>query len=130
MDDQRIDKWLWCSRFYKTRALAVDAIKAGRVAVNGQVAKPSKSVGVGDTLVLRLPPYEWTVQVLGVARQRVGAPEARKLYAESADSLANREKLREQLRLSAVIEDSRGGKLSKKDRRDREAFKRGNWAED
>lgn len=130
MDDQRIDKWLWCARFYKTRALAVDAIKAGRVAVNGQVAKPSKAVGVGDSLVLRLPPYEWTVQVLGIAKQRVGAPEARKLYEESADSLAKREKLREQLRLAAVVEDSRGGKLTKKDRRDREAFKRGNWADD
>ena len=130
MDDQRIDKWLWCARFYKTRALAVDAIKAGRVAVNGQMAKPSKAVGVGDSLVLRLPPYEWTVQVLGIAKQRVGAPEARKLYEESADSLAKREKLREQLRLAAVIEDSRGGKLTKKDRRDREAFKRGNWADD
>lgn len=130
MDDQRLDKWLWCTRFYKTRALAVDAIKAGRVSVNGQLAKPAKSVGVGDTIVLRLPPYEWTVQVQGIAKQRVGAPEARKLYEESAASLEQRERLREQLRLVAVIEDSRGGKLTKKDRREREAFKRGNWTAD
>ncbi len=130
MDDQRLDKWLWCTRFYKTRALAVDAIKASRVTVNGQLAKPAKAVGVGDTIALRLPPFEWTVEVLGVARQRVGAPEARQLYAESAASLEKRERLREQLRLSAAIEDNRGGKLTKKDRRDREAFKRGNWTAD
>ncbi len=130
MDDQRLDKWLWCTRFYKTRALAVDAIKASRVTVNGQLAKPAKAVGVGDTIALRLPPFEWTVEVLGVARQRVGAPEARQLYAESAASLEKRERLREQLRLSAAIEDNRGGKLTKKDRPDREAFKRGNWTAD
>jgi ribosome-associated heat shock protein Hsp15 len=130
MDDQRLDKWLWCARFYKTRSLAVDAIKAGRVAVNGQVAKPAKTLAVGDSLVVRLPPYEWTVEVRGIAKQRVGAPEARKLYEETADSAAARERLREQLKLSAVIEDSRGGKLTKKDRRDREAFKRGTWADD
>jgi ribosome-associated heat shock protein Hsp15 len=130
MDDQRLDKWLWCARFYKTRALAVDAIKAGRVAVNGQLAKPAKSLAIGDTLALRMPPYEWIVEVKGVAKQRVGAPEARKLYEETPASLAARERLREQLKLSAVIEDSRGGKLTKKDRREREALKRGAWVDE
>ncbi len=130
MDDQRLDKWLWCTRFYKTRALAVDAIKAGRVAVNGQIAKPAKTLAVGDRLVVRLPPYEWTVEVRGISKQRVGAPEARKLYEETSDSLAARERLREQLKLSAVVEDHRGGKLTKKDRREREAFKRDVWADD
>ena len=130
MDDQRLDKWLWCARFYKTRALAVDAIKAGRVTVNGQVAKPSKTLAVGDRLVVRMPPYEWTVDVRGIARQRVGAPEARKLYEESPESRAARERLREQLKLLAVVEDPRSGKLNKKDRREREAFKRGAWHDD
>lgn len=130
MDDQRLDKWLWCARFYKTRALAVDAIKAGRVAVNGQQAKPAKALAVGDSIVLRLPPYEWTLEVRGLAKQRLGAPEARKLYEETPASLAARERLREQLKLSAVVEDHRGGKLTKKDRRDREAFKRGSWVDD
>jgi ribosome-associated heat shock protein Hsp15 len=130
MDDQRIDKWLWCARFYKTRALAVDAIKAGRIAVNGQLAKPSKSVNPGDTLLIRQPPYEITLEVRGVAKQRVGAPEARKLYEETPDSIAARERLREQLRLSAVVEDQRSGKLDRKDRRAREALKRGGWGAD
>jgi ribosome-associated heat shock protein Hsp15 len=128
MDDQRLDKWLWCARFYKTRALAVDAIKAGRVAVNGQVAKPSKTVNPGDTLVIRQPPYELTLEVRGIAKQRAGAPQARALYEESAESITARERLREQLRLSAVIEDPRSGKLNKKDRREREALKRNTWA--
>lgn len=127
MDDQRLDKWLWCARFYKTRALAVDAIKAGRVAVNGQVAKPAKIVNPGDRLVIRQPPFEIALEVLGTAKQRLGAPQARALYAESAESIKARDLLREQLRLSAVIEDPRSGKLNKKDRRDREAFKRGTW---
>lgn len=130
MDDQRLDKWLWCARFYKTRALAVDAIKAGRVAVNGQVAKPAKALAVGDAVILRLPPYEWHIEIRGLAKQRLGAPEARKLYEETPASLAARERLREQLKLSAIVEDHRGGKLTKKDRRDREAFKRGNWTDD
>jgi len=127
MDDQRLDKWLWCARFYKTRALAVDAIKAGRVAVNGQVAKPAKTVNPGDTLVIRQPPYEIALAIHGIAKQRVGAPQARTLYEESPESIATRERLREQLRLSAVIEDPRSGKLNKKDRREREALKRGTW---
>lgn len=127
MDDQRLDKWLWCARFYKTRALAVDAIKAGRVAVNGQVAKPAKTVNPGDALMIRQPPYEIVLEIRGVAKQRVGAPQARALYEESAESIAARERLREQLRLTAVIEDPRSGKLNKKDRREREAFKRGTW---
>ena len=130
MDDQRLDKWLWCARFYKTRALAVDAIKAGRVAVNGQIAKPAKALAVGDTVVLRLPPYEWTIEIRDLAKQRLGAPAARKLYDETPASSAARERLREQLKLSAIVEDHRGGKLTKKDRRDREAFKRGNWTDD
>lgn len=129
MDDQRLDKWLWCARFYKTRGLAVDAIKAGRAMVNGQLAKPAKGIAVGDTLVLRQPPHEITLIVLSLAKQRLGATEARKLYNESADSIAARERLQELLRISNVIDDPRGGKLTKKERRDREAFKRGNWSE-
>jgi len=127
MDDQRLDKWLWCARFYKTRALAVDAIKAGRVTVNGQVAKPAKTVNPGDSLVVRQPPFEIVLEVRGIAKQRVGAPQARALYEEDAASVAARERLREQLRLSAVIEEPRSGKLNKKDRREREALKRGAW---
>jgi ribosome-associated heat shock protein Hsp15 len=127
MDDQRLDKWLWCARFYKTRSLAVDAIKAGRVAVNGQLAKPSRTLAPGDAVAIRQPPFEISLEIRGIAKQRVGAAEARKLYEETPESCAARERLREQLRLSAIVEDPRSGKLDRKDRRAREALKRGAW---
>ena len=125
MHEQRLDKWLWCARLVKTRALAVEAIKAGRVDVNGQPAKPSRLVRPGDRLLVRHPPFVLDLEVLGLAPQRVGASLAGTLYAESPASLATRQKQAEELRMTAVIEAPRRGKLSKKDRRDRVSLKRG-----
>jgi ribosome-associated heat shock protein Hsp15 len=125
MDDQRLDKWLWCARFFKTRSVAQDAINAGRVTVNGLRAKPAKTLGVGDEITIKIPPFEYIVHVAGLASQRVSAPLARALYAETPASLLSRETLRETLRLGAVIEDRGSGKLSKRDRRARETLKRG-----
>lgn len=125
MDEQRLDKWLWCVRLFKTRALAVDAIKAGRVDVNGQQAKPSRLVRPGDRLEVTQPPFVHRVEVIGIAPQRVGASLVSGLYTESAESLAARQAMAERLRMTAIVEDPRHGKLSKKDRRDRESFKRG-----
>jgi len=124
MDEQRLDKWLWCVRLMKTRALAVDAIKAGRIEVNGQAAKPSRVVRPGDQLRVKHPPFMHEIEVIGIAPQRVGAALVATLYTESAASIAARQQIAEQLRMTAVIEDPRHGKLSKKDRRDRESFKR------
>ena len=70
MDSQRIDKWLWASRFYKTRSLAVDEIGKGRVEVNGQVVKPAREIRTGDLVCLRQGPVTTTVQVLGLSLQR------------------------------------------------------------
>lgn len=127
MDEQRIDKWLWCVRLMKTRSLAVDAIKAGRVEVNGIDAKPSRMVRPGDQVKLKQPPYLFDLRVTGIAGQRVSASVAATLYEEAPESLAARQALAEKLKLGAVREDPRFGKLSKKDRRDREAFKRDTW---
>lgn len=124
VEDQRLDKWLWCARFYKTRTLATEAIKAGRVAVNGQSAKPAKLLAVGDQLLIKMPPYEFAVSVHGLVAQRVSAPLAKALYLETPDSIAAREKLATELRLGAILEDRAPGKLSKHDRRAREAFQR------
>lgn len=124
MDEQRLDKWLWCTRLFKTRALAVDAIKAGRVDVNGQQAKPSRLVRPGDRLEVKQPPFVHYVEVIGIAPQRVGASLVPTLYTETPDSIAARQAMAERLRMTAVVEDPRHGKLSKKDRRDRESFKR------
>jgi ribosome-associated heat shock protein Hsp15 len=128
MDDQRLDKWLWCARFFKTRSVAQDAINAGRVAVNGARAKPAKTLGVGDQVSIKIPPFEHLVHVVGLASQRVSAPLARTLYTETPASVSARDALRETLRLGAVLEDRAGGKLNKRDRRAREVLKRG-WQE-
>ena len=64
MDAVRVDKWLWAARFYKTRALATDAVLGGHVQVNGVRVKPAKDVRVGDALQIRIGTIEWTVDVL------------------------------------------------------------------
>jgi len=124
MDDQRLDKWLWCARFYKTRTLAQDAIKAGHVSVDGQRTKPSKLLVPGQQLSIRRPPFEFHVEVLAIAKQRLSAPLAQALYRESEASRIERERLAEQLRLSAVREELGPGKLDRRDRRERASLKR------
>ena len=127
MDEQRLDKWLWCVRLFKTRTLAADAIKAGRVEVNGVEAKPSRVVRPGDRMMVKQPPFVLDVTVTGIPSQRVSASIAATLYQESEASVLARRDLAERLRMTAVVEDPRHGKLSKKDCRDREAFKRESW---
>lgn len=124
MDDQRLDKWLWCVRFFKTRSIAQVAIKAGRVTVNGAHAKPSRTLAIGDQITVKMPPFEQVICVVGLAPQRVSAPLARQHYAETPASLQARERLSETLHLSGVIEDRADGKLDKRDRRARGSLKR------
>lgn len=87
----RVDKWLWACRFYKTRSLAKQNIDGGKVKVNDVRAKPSRDLQVGDLIQLRLGWDDCTVEVLKLSDQRRGAPEAQKLYAETAESVAARE---------------------------------------
>jgi ribosome-associated heat shock protein Hsp15 len=112
----RVDKWLWAARLLKTRALAAEAVKAGRVKVNGVAAKPSKEVGAGDRLELRTGPVRMDVLVHGVAPRRGPASEAAKLYEESAESRAARERHAEERRL-ARQDGGEGGRPTKRDRR-------------
>lgn len=125
MDDQRLDKWLWCARFYKTRSLAQEAINAGHVTVAGVRAKPSRAVAPGLEIEIRRPPFEMRVEVLGLAAQRLSAPLAQALYREYEDSRLKREALAEQLRLIAAGERHAPGKPDRRDRRELGAFKRG-----
>ena len=90
----RLDKWRWVARFYKTRATAVDFIDKGRVQVNGQSAKRSRELHVGDRVALRQGEHAEIareVQVLALSEQRGPAPVAQHLYAETPASLAARE---------------------------------------
>jgi len=125
MNDQRLDKWLWCARFYKTRSLAQEAINAGHVTVAGIRPKPSRTVVPGLEIEIRRPPFEMRVEVLGLAAQRLSAPQAQALYREHEDSRVKREALAEQLRLVAAGERHAPGRPDRRDRRELDAFKRG-----
>jgi len=87
----RLDKWLWAARFFKTRSLAKAAIEGGKVQINGQRAKPSKEIEQGVTLTIHQGWEEKTVVVTALSEQRRGAAEAALLYAETPESLVQRE---------------------------------------
>lgn len=118
-DGLRLDKWLWAARFYKTRSLAAEEIGKGRISVNGQVAKPSRELRVGDEVLLRQGPVQRTVRVLGLSAVRGPAPVAQALYAETPESIAARQLAAEQRRLAAEPALAIAqGRPTKRDRRD------------
>lgn len=110
----RLDKWLWAARLFKTRALAADAVKGGKVSVNGVRAKPSRNIQPGDELRLRRGAFEYELTILAVAPQRVSATTASGLYREHPQSVARREALAGQLRALAA---DKPGRPTKRDRR-------------
>ena len=116
-NSQRLDKWLWAARFYKTRGLAVEAINGGKVHLNNHRAKPSRTVKPDDVLTISKPPYVYEISVVGVAKQRRPAPEAQLLYAESEESLAKREKLKLELKDQPLGFRHDKGRPNKRDRR-------------
>ncbi len=121
MDDRsapvRIDKWLWAARLVKTRTLAADAVKGGRVGVNGQRIKPSRDVRPGDEIELTVGPVRRVVVVRGTAERRGPAAEAVQLYAETPESVAERERLAAERRLAWPSGEPGGGRPTKRDRR-------------
>jgi ribosome-associated heat shock protein Hsp15 len=114
----RIDKWLWAARFYKTRALAVEAIEGGKVLYNGERPKPAREMRAGDEVRLRLGPYEHVLRVLTLNPRRGPATQAAQMYEETAASLAARAKLAEQHKLASAFNPQASWTDSKKDRRD------------
>ena len=118
----RLDKWLWAARFFKTRQLAVDAIAAGRVEVNGDRVKPARTIKPGDQLLLRKPPVEYRLVVSAVAEKRGSATIARALFVESSESIAARERLVAELR--EMPPPLFRGRPTKKDRRTIEQWQR------
>lgn len=122
MDRVRLDKWLWAARFYKTRALAKQAIEGGKVQVEGSRSKPSKEIEAGVEIRLRQGFDEKTVRVQALSDQRRGAPEAQQLYEETEESIAAREKLAAQRKAQPRHWDT-PGKPTKKQRRAIHRFK-------
>lgn len=123
LESQRLDKWLWVARFFKTRALAAEAIGGGKVHVDGQRAKPAKLIRPQTGLQIRRGDLIWEVTVLGLCAQRLSAPLAQALYEESEVSIARRE---ETMALKKVIRQStpvREGRPTKRDRRKLEELK-------
>jgi ribosome-associated heat shock protein Hsp15 len=114
----RVDKWLWAARFYKTRALAAEAIGGGKVQVNGERVKRARALQTGDEVRIRQGPYEHVVLVRGLSDRRGPAALAAGLYEEKPESRAAREAMALQLKsLHAAFVPERG-RPTKKDRRE------------
>ena len=124
---QRLDKWLWVARFFKTRGLAAAAITGGKVQVAGERVKPSRHIGPGSQLEIRRGPVQWRVVVRGVAKHRRPASQAALLYEETPESIAQRQHEAERRRLEAGRRRERLGKPSKRERRTATRLKSGEY---
>ncbi len=123
----RLDKWLWAARFFKTRAIASDAIESGKVEVNGERPKRGKAVKVGDLIRVRLGPYEHHVVVRALSARRGPAAQAQLLYEETEASLQARTLLAERLKAAPPPLFTEKGRPTKKERRDLRRLKDGEW---
>lgn len=121
MEEARIDKWLWAARIFKTRSIAADACKNGRVTIGGVNVKPSHVVKAGEVVAVRKPPVTYSFRILKTIEQRVGA----KLLPEIYENVTppDQYELLEMNRISGFVDRARGtGRPTKKDRRAMDAF--------
>ncbi len=121
MSEARIDKWLWAVRLFKTRTLAAEACKKGRVSVNGTQIKPSKTVKPGEVVQVRKPPVTYSFKVLQAIEKRIGA----KLVPEVMENVTTPDQyeLLEMSKISGFVDRARGtGRPTKKDRRSLDEF--------
>lgn len=121
MAEARIDKWLWAARIFKTRTIAAEACKKGRVSINGAQAKPSRMIKPGDVINVKKSPITYSFKVLQAIEKRVGA----KLVPEVMENVTTPDQyeLLEMSKISGFIDRARGtGRPTKKDRRSIEEF--------
>jgi heat shock protein 15 len=119
--EARIDKWLWAARIFKTRSLASDACKNGRVTFNGSTIKPSRMIKEGDTVHVKKSPITYSFKVLKAIEQRVGAKLIPEIYENVTDP--KQYELLEMSRISGFVDRARGtGRPTKKERRALDAF--------
>ena len=124
-ETQRLDKWLWAARFFKTRSLAAAALRSGKVALNGERAKPAKLVSAGESVRIRRGPFEIDIPIIELAKRRGSTVEAATLYRETDVSRERRDVLSEHLKAEAGSRDLRiSGRPTKRDRRNLQKFKR------
>ncbi len=121
MNEARIDKWLWAARIFKTRSIAADAIKNGRVTIQGVNVKPSRMVKVGEVVSVRKPPVTYSFKILQTIEQRVGAKLIPGIYENVTPP--DQYELLEMNRISGFINRQRGtGRPTKKERRALDEF--------
>lgn len=123
MNSVRMDKWLWAARFFKTRALAVRACDLGRIASNGQPAKPAREVRVGDFLNVKNDSGDFEVEVLLLSEVRGPAAVAQTLYRETDASRELRMKVAEERKAMPHFDAAAAGRPSKRDRREIAQFR-------
>jgi len=120
-DVARIDKWLWAARIFKTRSIAADACKNGRVTISGTNVKPSHTIKVGEIINVKKPPITYSFEVLQTIEKRVGAKLIPEVYKNVTD--AKQYELLEMSRISGFIDRARGtGRPTKKERRALDSF--------
>lgn len=120
-NEARVDKWLWAARIFKTRSIAADACKNGRVTKNGVNIKPSHIVKVGETICVRKPPITYSFKILDAIDQRVGAKLIPGVYENV--TTPDQYELLEMNRISGFVDRARGtGRPTKKERRSLDAF--------
>ena len=122
----RLDKWLWAARFFKTRALATEAVNGGKVHLNDKRVKPGREVKIGDTLSIQRGGYNYEISVLGINKQRRPAKEAQLLYEESESSITARKEQAETQRLAATVRTAPDRRPNKRERRHIVRFTRKN----
>lgn len=121
MTEARIDKWLWAARIFKTRSVAADACKNGRVTMNGGNMKPSRTVKVGDVVSVKKPPVVYSFKILQAIEQRVGAKLLPEIYENVTDP--KQYELLQMSRISGFVDRAHGtGRPTKKERRALDAF--------
>lgn len=120
-NEVRIDKWLWAVRLFKTRSIAIEACKKGRISIKGVTIKPSRSIKIGDVIEVRRPPVTYSFEVLNLSENRMGA----KLVPEFMKDVTSPSQLEilEMSKVSGFVDRARGtGRPTKKDRRELDQF--------
>lgn len=127
MAEARIDKWMWAVRIFKTRTIAAEACKKGRITINGSLAKAARMIKPGDVIQVKKPPITYSFKVLQTIEKRVGA----KLVSEMMENVTTPDQyeLLEMSKISGFVDRARGtGRPTKKDRRELEELQlRSSW---